>query len=104
MVEALPAAQCEGFYVLEDRLDEMLSGFTMDGNRLYAVYAQTDAGTPVFPGGDTVIMLVNDEQGWARMVNIEDGEIVRVEIACGATPAQIISDRGVSEFFLEPAA
>ena len=87
LVDALPAAQCEGHYIRPDGIDQAL-GYLLAGKpKLYGVYH----GSPStwLPGDYTAVFSVEGPepgQVFGMELIIDDGAIASIDFGCGESP------------------
>ena len=89
-VDALPMAQCEGFYVRADEIDTTLESLTSGDASLYAVYLEAPGS---WPPGDYVAVLSRNSPTLGEVgqqLVIADGRLVGVVESCGLTPEQMV--------------
>jgi hypothetical protein len=88
LVDALPAAQCEGHYIRADGIDQALASLLAGEPELYGVY-QVSPGT--WRSGDytAVFSAEGPEQVFGLELVMDDGEIVLINFGCGQSPEQL---------------
>ena len=90
LVDALPAAQCEGHYIRRDGIDQALASLLAGKPRLYGVY---QASPSTFLTGDytAVFAVEGPEPGqvFGSEFLIDDGGIVWIDFGCGQSPEQL---------------
>jgi hypothetical protein len=95
LVDALPAAQCEGYYIRADGIDQALTHLLEGEPKLYGVY-QVSPGT--WPSGDHTAIFSTEgpEQVFGLELVIDDGEIVLINFGCGQSPEQLGQSPGLT--------
>ncbi len=103
LVDVLPAAQCEGFYVRRGEFDA--HSIVVANSRLYGMYR---ASANSFPAGDYVVIFAypairpvpQPDAGYALLMN--DAGIVGVHYGCSQTPQQIVQVEQLTDAIVAP--
>ncbi len=89
LVDVLPAAQCEGYYVRLTEIDSLLAFETAPGRRLYAVFRMAGASSPA---GKYVIVFsqVRSGRDTAAEIVVDGGGVSGVNHGCGESPEETV--------------
>jgi hypothetical protein len=101
MVEVLPFLGPEGSYLRKDEINNF-PGLNVIG--LYAVYQVSDTAYSEenFPKGDYAIMLAAPDNLPGVVLQIKNGQIIRVDYVFDTSSYDTILQRDVSTFVLPP--
>jgi hypothetical protein len=101
-VEVFQGAQCEGFYLRPDELDQTVGAITAQPLELYAVF-EADGR---WPEGEYVALFGTDfldrPERDAVAATIADGRMVGFHFGCAMTPESYLDFYRVTEFVLPP--
>ncbi len=100
LVEVVPVAECEGFFLRPDEIDESLS--TLVASDLYAAYQAPATSEP--PGQYVAVFshMPGDELLGIAVV-IDGGRIVGMDFGCAQSPEAIVQSLGLREAVLPPS-
>ena len=90
LVDALPAAQCEGHYIRRDGIDQALAYLLAGEPKLYGVYLASPSTS--LAGDHTAVFAVEGPepgQVFGMELLIDDGRIVWIDFGCGESPEQL---------------
>lgn len=101
-IDALPATQCEKFFIGAGEVVPRLRDLMVPARRVYAVYPDPRAGGQ---GNAYVVVLTANVGGrdWGSSLTVEDGRVTAVDFGCRKTPEQIVETAGLRDPVLPPA-
>jgi hypothetical protein len=90
-VEVLPFLGPEGHFIRKEEIDSWTG---IDASDLYAVYEVSDSAfsDPIYPSGEYAIAFINEAGFLITILQIIEGQIVRVDSALGNPPKIRLDD------------
>ena len=100
-IDALPSAECEGFF---SRPDEITLTSLASGGTLYAIYRATP---DTFPAGSYVAIFTRPPSALppnsAFSLTTDDTSILGINYGCGQTPEDFVTNGKLTDAILPPA-
>lgn len=102
ILEVLPAAQCEGFYIRRADVADELERFVEGGLEDYAVYNTPERYFP--PGPFSAVFNGTNEGGATvgREIIVDANGVVGLNFGCSGDASDLVETRGLTDAIVEP--